>query len=127
MKLARQRRTSAKLLIDHPQNTLVAFENIGLSIECAMKAVIAKRKRFNEWPTRAQVPELFGHNLRLIARYGDLFPPASDPTYSGNFHAILDWNRDRVYSSGRLDRAYVRRLYDAAFGPKGVMEWLSSL
>lgn len=127
MKLARQRRTAATVMLENSVTTLIAFENTGLSIECAMKAVIAKRKRFNEWPQPKDAPELFGHNLRLIARYGDLFPPAEKVEICGHFHALLDWKRDKVYAAGRIDRKHVRRLYLSAFGPNGVMEWLNTL
>lgn len=86
-----------------------------------------KRDRLNRWPTRAERPELYVHSLTDLAEFLGITPSTlgtTDPS-APHWKVAFDWERGHAYAVEKVPMTVAKGMYDAAFGPSGVVEWLT--
>lgn len=124
--LARMRLEDARVLIRNG-HTEGAYYLIGLAIECALKACIARNTRRHDFPpNQSIIKDIYTHDLaRLVgaarlqsALDADL---KENSALNNNWAVVKDWNINTRYLTSGLN---ARDLYRAATGRDGVMQWL---
>lgn len=125
MSLARRKEAAARALLDDRKQGATVWECAGFGVEFALKAIIAKKERFNEWPTAAAFPDLYTHNLRKLMVVAGVTLPANS-VVAPHFATVLHWDRQHSYSANRVPRRVAKQMFEAAFGPDGVVAWISS-
>jgi len=101
-----------------------AYYLAGYSIECALKARLAKHtKRYDFPPEPNFVRDLYTHNLAQLLDKADLKEvfdreEARDPEFGVNWSIIKDWNAKSRYKmqSQRMARAIVKAVSDPQHG-----------
>jgi len=101
-----------------------AYYLAGYSIECALKARLAKRtKRYEFPPEPGFVRDLYTHNLGQLLDKADLKEAfdreeARDPEFGVNWSIIKDWNPKSRYEqkSQRKAQAIVKAVSDPQHG-----------
>ncbi len=101
----------------------LALFHVGSAVECALKAYIWHRERFNQWPDKASRPDLYRHDLRELLKISGIEPQPTDPTAPG-WLTVLQWDRNQAYDPKRMPRTVARSYVEAAFGKDGVVTWL---
>jgi hypothetical protein len=88
-----------------------------------------KKERFNRWPDRESAPDLWSHDLLGLFKRLGIDPLSIDPKIlvAPALKMMLDWRREHGYSVGKLPVKFASNLYEAAFGPNGVIEWIAGL
>ena len=125
---ARGKKAVAEQFCNDKKHAREAWFNAGLAIEFALKAVIMKRARFNQWPTREANPKLHTHNLRLLLQYAGIDPKSLTREQRANLKIVLDWDRSHDYEYARMPRSMAKQMCSAAFDPSdGIFEWLMKL
>lgn len=124
---ANDKKVAASALRDDRKCGRECYQQVGTSIEFAIKGVIMKRQRFNTWPDAASRPDLHRHNLRSLFIHMDVDQSTLPPSLRAKLKTVLSWSRGMEYKGGRMPRKEVLQIFDAAFGPDGVLEWLRSL
>ena len=114
-------------MVDDTKHCREAWQNAGLAVELALKAVIMRRRRYNAWPSREAARELYTHCLRSLAREADIDLMAVPPRIRVSFRVALDWRRGHDYVARPMPRPVARDMVNAAFGEEGVVEWLKQL
>jgi hypothetical protein len=99
----------------------------GFAVECALKAAIMKRERWNRWPEKDSAPDLWTHNLYGLFRRLGVDPAGFDPKnpVAPALKMILDWRREHGYSVGKVPVKIANDICEAAFGSNGVIEWIA--
>ncbi len=93
----------------------------GLGVECALKACIARTtRRFEFPPKRPRIDRIYSHDLNILLNEAGLKPP---PALETHWAVVKDWRADVRYITN-LRRVEVRDFLRAAYGRKGVMQWL---
>ena len=104
-----------------------AFYLAGYSIECALKACIARRTRRSEFPDLNVVKRSYSHNLAElleVAELGSKLKAAKDPALEVNWNTVRDWNEHSRYNP-RITDVAARDLIKAISAPThGVLSWL---
>jgi HEPN domain-containing protein len=123
-RIATRAQASARTLLSN-KHTAEAWGASGFAVECALKAAIMSRHRFNRWPSREERPDLYSHDLRhLFAEAGiDLQALIRDPP-APKLQTVLLWRRGEGYNPKAMPEKVARDIVDAALGPEGVIEWL---
>ncbi|UPY35516.1 hypothetical protein [Sediminicoccus sp. KRV36] len=49
-----------------------AYQHAGLALELGLKAAIMRRRGMNRWPSNKEAPELYTHQLDVLAQAADL-------------------------------------------------------
>ena len=101
----------------------IAFQNVGFATECALKAYIMRRERFNRWPSKASRPDLHTHDLRKLMQIAGIVVHPKD-ALAPSWHIVLQWDRDQGYDPNPMPRKVARSMVEAAFGSAGVVAWL---
>lgn len=109
------------------RNAVEAWDACGTSVEFALKAVILKRERWNRWPDKADRPDLYTHDLRRVMALAKIGPIDVPRSLKFEVSTALSWKRESAYRGSVLPRRQAREMYEAVFGPNGVIEWLKSL
>ena len=109
------------------RNAVEAWDACGTSVEFALKAVILKRERWNRWPDKADRPDLYTHDLRRLMALAGLDSSSIPRPMMPRFKTVLSWSRENEYQSALVPRRQARQIYEHAFGPDGVIEWLKTL
>lgn len=97
----------------------------GFAVEFALKAVIMKRERFNQWPEDRE--DLRTHDIRKLLSLAGINPRSLPHPLQVNFKVVLDWDRGHDYTLGSMERRYARSMLEATFGEHGVIPWLKAL
>lgn len=125
-RLARMRLRDARVLM-RSGNSEAAYYLIGLAVECAVKACIAKNtRRYDFPPNQNAIKEIYTHDLAKLIRAAKL-ETALDTDRKGNilfknkWDVLKDWNVNTRYATSGLN---ARDLYAAVTGRNGVMQWL---
>lgn len=123
--LARQKRHAAQLLLNGGQ-TAEAWINAGFAVECAVKAAIFQKERFNTWPSRGSRPDLYIHDLTSLLRIAgvDVNSLVGDPI-GPKLMTVLLWQRSDGYKT-RMPGKVARDICSAAFEVDGVFEWIAA-
>jgi hypothetical protein len=126
--LAEARLKEAKALLDAACNE-GAYYLAGYSVECAIKACIAKKTQQYDFPDKKIVSQIFTHNFMFLLRAagleGDLNKEIqSNPDFSDNWDVAKAWAEDSRYVPN-MPAQRASDLYDAiADARTGVLTWL---
>ncbi len=126
--LAEMRIREAKLLLE---NGLYngAYYLAGYSVECALKACIAKKTKEHDFPDKELVQKLFTHDVKLLLVKAGLEAEFSremkqNGALEQNWTLVKAWSEDARYiTAGRMH--YAQDLFSAIMDPdNGVLTWL---
>ncbi len=107
-----------------------AYHLSGLSVECAIKACIAKQTRRFDFPDRGKALKSYDHNLVELLRVAGLqnaFELAVlDTDFAANWGIVSAWRIDSRYTVTIRREEASLLLTSVASPAKGVMAWLRS-
>lgn len=126
-RLARLRAREARILL---RNDCIegAYHFAGLSIECALKARIAKATRRYEFYDKQYAQKIFTHNLEELLKLADLeelfqADAKAQPSLVVKWNVLKSWDVESRYQRGGLHgRAMVEAIGNA--GGLGLMTWI---
>lgn len=127
-KLAEIRRGDARALLDLKRYA-GAYYLTGYSIECALKACIAKQVKRHDFPEKKLVNDAYTHDLERLVKLAGL---ASDleknlkayPYFELNWTIITDWSESKRYDQN-ISEAQAKDLYSACVARKyGLLTWI---
>jgi hypothetical protein len=121
--LAAQHQGTARVLSSNKALAAQGFFHAGLAVECALKAYIFKKERFNAWPSKEMRPDLWTHDLRELVRIAEIPLDAGAPQAPA-WHVVLQWDRAQGYDPARMPRRVAQSMVEAAFGELGVVTWI---
>ncbi|MCL4538846.1 MAG: HEPN domain-containing protein [Bacteroidetes bacterium] len=128
MKLAHLRLKEAEILLKK-RKYAGAYYIVGYSIECALKACIAKQTKKNEFPDRAKVNDSYTHNLKKLLHLTGLQSKMDQEDKDGtpvgrNWAYITQWNEESRYRTD-ITRKVAKDMIDAISDEiTGVLKWL---
>lgn len=105
-----------------------AYYLAGYSVECALKARIAKRTQRHEFPDKKSVDASYTHNLKDLIKAANLendraVYAAQDPVFQGNWDLVQQWSERSRYE--RNVQALAAALIEAIANKRhGVMTWI---
>lgn len=124
LRLVEQHRITAVAVAEDKVAAGQALFHVGLAVECALKAYIMHVERPNSWPSKSARPDLYTHDLRALARIAQLQVGPRDP-HAASWSIVMQWDRNQGYDPNPMPRRVARSWVDAAFGPDGVVTWIS--
>lgn len=107
-----------------------AYYLAGYSIECALKACIAKLTKKYDFPDKKFVQSCHTHEIERLVDLANLKEARDTDTNTNeklgtNWLKVKDWNESARYQ--QKSEAEARELYRAVSNPKnGVMQWIKS-
>ena len=126
--LARIRISEARVLLQG-KHACGAYYLSGFSVECALKACIARNMRRHEFPQKGHEQKCYVHNLAALLKAAELEGKlladcGLDRTFSVNWNVVRDWDIELRYEPNiTINKA--RDLYAAVVSRKhGVLRWL---
>lgn len=105
-----------------------AYHLLGVAIECALKACIAKNTEQYEFPHVDYVKASWVHNLDKLLNVAGLLgahkqKSDNDPEFAANWLTVKDWDVDSRYRLTEEQTA--KDLFEAATDPNhGVIPWI---
>lgn len=125
----RQRSASKKAvasaMVDDRDHCREAWVASGFSVEFAVKALIARRRGWDSWPSQQAHPELHTHTLRRLFTEAGIDLAAVPRPLLPSLKQIFDWERRHDYIAASMPRKVARSMFTAAFGDHGIVEWLN--
>lgn len=112
-------------MLDHRRAYIETWHRSGEAAEYALKGYI-HRKQYNAWPSQAERKELYTHDLRALFDMTGLDRTAMPPNTRAALMTVFGWDRDHAYTLDRLARSEARAMFEAVFGPEGLVEWLKN-
>lgn len=102
-----------------------AYYLLGYSVECGLKACIAKQIRQYDFPDRRLINDSYTHNLETLLRLSGLREELrADPELDLNWTVVKDWSEQSRYELG-ISEVRARDLNDAINdAANGVLPWL---
>ena len=106
-----------------------AYYLVGYSVECALKACIAKQVRKYDFPDRKLANEAFTHDLEKLMKLSGLATVLdremrTNKSLELNWAVAKDWSESSRYEMG-ISAAQARDLYSACTaGKDGVLNWV---
>lgn len=119
---------AASLLALTPPRPDGAYYLAGYAVECALKAVIAKRFGQHEWPEKGFVLDVHTHDLMKLVKLADLESDrardaAANPRLFNNWAVVKNWTEQARYETHAAAKA--RRMVEAVTDPTdGVLPWI---
>lgn len=115
----------ALLLVNQPAG---AYYLLGYSVECALKACIAKQTNQYDFPDKKTVNDSYTHDLeKLLALSGLKLHQPTNSKFKVNWALVKDWTEEARYDAG-ITIAQAQELNDAIIDPtEGVLTWLMKL
>ena len=105
-----------------------AYYLAGYSVECAIKACIAKVTKRGEFPDKKRVDSSYTHSLKELIKVAGLEGARNtlanqDPLFKENWEAVRAWNEQSRYLRHRPESA---KTLVAAVGDRqhGVIAWI---
>jgi len=123
LQLVRQHETAALALVDSKTAAAQAYFHVGMAVECALKAYIMRKERWNAWPSKEAREDLYTHDLRLLKQMAGIDVKQTDTTAPA-WHVMLQADRQQNYNPKPMPRKVARSLFDAAFCDEGVVTWI---
>jgi HEPN domain-containing protein len=126
--LARQRRLEAKKLLDSKYFP-GAYYLVGLAVECALKACIAKQTKRHDFPDKKLTNNSYSHNLAQLLKLAGLgivleTEKVTNTALYDNWAVVKDWSIDCRYEHS-ISESRARGIYSAVTARKnGVLSWL---
>jgi AbiV family abortive infection protein len=125
--LTRLRIREAKLLLK-TKNYSGAYYLAGYSIECALKACIARKIKKGEIPEKNFLNDFYKHDLKVLVRLADLESnrqklETTNTEFSVNWAIVKDWDTVSRYKT--YTEIQASELYNAIKSRKGgVLPWI---
>jgi HEPN domain-containing protein len=121
----RIREASALLTAGFPDG---AYYLAGYSVECALKACIAKKTREHDFPEKKLVNESYTHRLKDLLRLADLkteFETAlqQDQLMEANWDIVQNWSEESRYEKRTFQQA-ASLLSAIDDQPGGLLPWI---
>lgn len=104
----------------------------GYSVECALKACIAKQTKRYDFPNRELINKAWVHDLEQLVKLAGLGPDLerdmkANKTLELNWTVVKDWKESARYESSISD-AQARDLYSAcASRNNGILSWIRKI
>ena len=126
--ISRQRKREAAALL-HAGLFPGAYYLVGYSVECALKACVAKQTRKHDFPDKRLAAESWIHDLQKLVQVAGL---ASDlerdakvsPALQVNWAIVKDWSEAVRYDL-TITAAQARDLYTACTRRRsGILQWI---
>lgn len=121
--LVEQHKRTAVLVSEDKRAASQALFHVGISVECALKALIMHTERMNCWPSREARPELYTHDLRKLSKVAGIIVPRRDPVAPA-WSLLMQWDRHQGYDPRPMPRRTARSWVSAAYGDEGVVTWI---
>jgi len=104
-----------------------AYYLAGYSIECALKACIARRTKRHDFPDKKAVDKSYTHNLEQLVAAAELKPLLDAEIQTNQAFALgwavaKDWTEESRYE--RRGRQQARDLLRAVGARSGVLAWV---
>ncbi|MEO5814337.1 MAG: DNA-binding protein [Gemmatimonadaceae bacterium] len=102
------------------------------SVECALKAAVAKQIREHDFPDKQLIVDSYTHDLSKLLNLSGLRAEfeskrSSDAAFSVNWTTAKDWSEATRYSTA-IAEVVARDLHGAITDPtSGVLPWLKTL
>lgn len=125
--LAEDRLKDAQILLSRRRYS-GAYYLAGYSIECGLKACVAKSTRRHEFPDKYRTQDSYTHNLSKLVNLAGLAPLqkarfAADPQFATYWGLVKDWSEESRYSKTKVQTA--KAMIEAVSDPaSGVLSWL---
>jgi hypothetical protein len=108
----------------------LAYDQLGYAVECAIKALIMRRKRLNRWPDRDNAPQLYVHGLNALMKQTGIFQifcqmRRRNERFRHYWLVVKDWVPSRYATqqpSGRVIEDMRRAITDPN---DGIIAWLN--
>jgi HEPN domain-containing protein len=126
-RLGELRLDEAKVLLDNKKYP-GAYYLIGYSVECALKACIAKQTKRHDFPNKNSA-KIYTHDLSVLLEFSGLQTKHRDyskrnPNFELNWTILKDWKEDVRYSL-EITKDQAEALYSAVTSRKdGILPWL---
>jgi HEPN domain-containing protein len=121
--LSWQRLREAKTLLE-ARHWSGSYDLSGYSVECALKACIARQRGRHEFPPPpGEAARVYSHNLEDLRSLAGLQFSKSDVLRIANWYTVQDWNVRSRYRSD-IEESMARDLMSAITGRKGVLAWV---
>ena len=120
-------RASEAATLANKRNQLGAYYLAGLSIECALKACIAKKTRRHDFPNDAKYAnKVYSHNLEELLKLAQLEAHLdrdmkARPQLAINWGVVKAWNVDSRYELSGLSG---KDMVAAVNSLDGVLQWI---
>lgn len=126
-------RTLAELRIEEARVLLAngklhgAYYLAGYSVECALKACIAKKTKRFQFPAKPDhIHKLYTHKLKDLMKLAELdgqleMDMSKNKALEDNWLTVKDWTEESRYSTSRLP---AKDMYNAVSGADGVLPWI---
>jgi HEPN domain-containing protein len=105
-----------------------AYYLAGYSVECALKACIAKKSKRHDFPEKKTVIDSYTHDLVKLATLADLHQPRlllaqTDPLFGRNWDLVSRWSEEDRYRVFELSAT--KEIIDAIIERRhGVIPWV---
>jgi len=105
-----------------------AYYLAGYSVECALKACIAKRTQLHDFPEKKLVNDSHTHNLKELLRLAELKTELdsvldADPEMRSNLETVQDWSETARYQrKTALDTVALLTAIESEKG--GLLPWI---
>jgi HEPN domain-containing protein len=125
-RLSELRLRDAEVLLEG-QRWDAAYYLLGYSVECALKACVAKQFRADDVPDRKLVNSFYTHELDKLLDIAELQmdmerEARTDSDFAINWATVKDWNETVRYDENRTG-VDAWEMYDAV---KRVLQWLKT-
>lgn len=106
-----------------------AYYLIGYSVECTLKARIAKQTKKNEFPDKKKVSDSWTHDLKTLLRVSGLKPKMETEEKNGSnvwlyWNTLLLWKTESRYRIG-IKKGEALGMFEAASDANsGILKWL---
>ena len=106
-----------------------AYYLLGYSVECALKACVAKQMRRFDIPDKKLINDIYTHDLGKLLSISGLEPEyrkesLRNPAFELNWTVVKDWSEKARYATG-LTKSEVEDFFSAVLSQKnGVLPWL---
>jgi hypothetical protein len=106
-----------------------AFHLAGLSIECALKALICDRFHEGVLPDQRIVQRAYSHKLEELVGLAGVKAAIDDhmtvePDFGVRWSIVKNWSVDARYET--ISSVEAAELLEAAFGEGGVLRWIKT-
>ena len=128
--LSRLRAREAKALLDAGNNP-GSYYLMGYSVECAIKAAIAKQTQRHDFPNKRLAQDSYSHDLKQLLQTAGMWANLdaalkTSPPLALNWAVVKDWNETARYVLSISDRQ-ARDLYSACTArTHGLLPWLKN-
>jgi len=105
-----------------------AYYLAGYSVECALKACIAKLTKVHDFPHKDS-PQAFTHRLDILVGLAELEQARIDKAKSSldfklNWAVILEWSEESRYDLSAGDREARNLIHAISDNQEGVLPWI---